>query len=120
MWEKSDCGRNLFRFRPRANYKLKHSFDTRLGEKIVTQLKTGYVRLNECMKSNLGQSNKCPGLPLPGNFQNQEVQDFQSSKFGSRLNKHEEINPKLPVFFCFKMFYGQFIKFGLHAWHLVS
>ena len=59
MWEKSDCGRNLFRFRPRVDYKLKHSFDTRLGEKIVTQLRTGYIRLNEYMKKgNLGQSDK--------------------------------------------------------------
>ena len=60
MWEKSETGRHLFNYRPQVDYKIKHKFDTRKGESVVAQLRTGYARLNEYMnKSNIAESDMC-------------------------------------------------------------
>ena len=59
-----------------------------------------------------------PGLPLT--FKIGQFKTSSHPNLTEGLTKHEENNPKLPVFFCFKMFYGQFTEFGLHARHLVS
>ena len=47
MWEKSETGGNLLNYRPEVEHRIKHKFETRKGETVVSQLKTGYVRLNE-------------------------------------------------------------------------
>ena len=60
MWEKAEAGRHLFTYRPKVGYKFKHKFDTRKGESIISQLRTGYVRLNEYLKkSNITESDTC-------------------------------------------------------------
>ena len=54
MWEKSEKGRALFQFRPKVAHKIKYKFETRKGEIVVSQLRTGYVGLNEYLfKSNI-------------------------------------------------------------------
>ena len=59
-WAKAETGRDLFEFRPRVDYKLKHSFESAGGERAVVQLRTGYARLNEYLhKVNVKESNKC-------------------------------------------------------------
>ena len=58
------------------------------------------------------------GLPLTFKIRQFKTSSLPNLEVG--ITKHEESNPKLPVFFCFKMFYGHFIKFGLHARHLLS
>ena len=38
----------------------KHKFDTRKGESVITQMRTGYAKLNEYLnKSNITESNMC-------------------------------------------------------------
>lgn len=60
MWKKAESGRHLFMFRPEVNHKVKHKFQSVQGEKIVSQLRTGYVRLHEYLnKINVVQSNLC-------------------------------------------------------------
>ena len=60
MWDKSEKGRNLFNYRPKVDYKVKHKFESRKGESIVSQLRTGYVKLNEYLqKSNITENDKC-------------------------------------------------------------
>ena len=60
MWEKSEKGRVLFQFRPKVAHKIKYKFETRKGEIVVSQLRTGYVGLIEYLfKSNIVTSNKC-------------------------------------------------------------
>ena len=41
-WAKAETGRDLFEFRPRVDYKVKHSFESAGGERAVAQLRTGY------------------------------------------------------------------------------
>ena len=54
VWEKSDTGRNLYRFREKVDHKVKHTYELAFGERIISQLRTGYVRLNEYLhKCNL-------------------------------------------------------------------
>ena len=62
--------------------------------------------------------NHLTGLPLTFKIRKFKTSSHPNQEVG--LTEYEESNPKLPVFFCFKMFYGHFIKFGLHARHLVS
>ena len=58
--EKSEKGRHLFNYRPQMEYRIKHKFDTRQGESVVAQLRTGYARLNEYLKkSNITESDMC-------------------------------------------------------------
>ena len=60
MWEKSETGRHLFTYRPQVDYKIKHKFDTRKGESVITQMRTGYAKLNEYLnKSNITESDMC-------------------------------------------------------------
>lgn len=60
MWEKSESGRELFDFTPKVNHKEKNCFETVLGENIVTQVRTGYVRVNEYLnKTKITRSNLC-------------------------------------------------------------
>ena len=60
MWEKSETGRHLFNYRPQVKYRIEHKFDTRQGESVVAQLRTGYARLNEYLKkSNITESDMC-------------------------------------------------------------
>ena len=37
-WEASDRGRNLYTFRPKVGHKIQHSFSSKVGENIVSQL----------------------------------------------------------------------------------
>ena len=59
-WAKAETGRDLFEFRPRVDYKMKHSFESAGAERAVAQLRTGYVRLNEylCRVKSI-ESNTC-------------------------------------------------------------
>ena len=60
MWEKADTGRNLYRFREKVDHKVKHTYESAFGERIVSQLRTGYVRLNEYLhKCNLKDNDQC-------------------------------------------------------------
>ena len=60
MWEKLEKGRTLFQFRPKVDKKIKYKFETRKGEIVVSQLRTGYVGLNEYLfKSKIVTCNKC-------------------------------------------------------------
>ena len=43
MWEKSEKGRHLFQFRPKVNLEIAHTFQSSFGERIISQLRTGYV-----------------------------------------------------------------------------
>ena len=61
-WTKAETGRNLFEFRPRVDYKMKHSFESAGGERAVAQLRTGYVRLNDYLcRVNVSESITCQG-----------------------------------------------------------
>ena len=51
MWEKSDKGRQLFQFRPKVNFKIAHTFQSSFGERIISQLRTGYVELNDFLEN---------------------------------------------------------------------
>ena len=60
MWDKSEKGRNLFNYRPKVDYKVKHKIESRKGESIVSQLRTGYVKLNEYLqKTSITENDKC-------------------------------------------------------------
>ena len=60
MWEKSNTGRNLYRFRKKVDNKVKHTHESAFGERIMSQLRTGYVRLNEYLhKWNLKDTDQC-------------------------------------------------------------
>ena len=60
MWEKSEKGRHLFNFRPRVDFKLKNIFESTFGERIISQLRTGYVGLNEYLhKCNVKENDNC-------------------------------------------------------------
>ena len=62
MWEKSEKGRHLFNFRPKVDFRLRSIFDSSSGERIISQLRTGYVGLhvNEYLhKCNIKDSNNC-------------------------------------------------------------
>ena len=59
-WEKAETGRDLFDFRPRVDFKIKHIFDSASGERVVAQLRTGYARLNEYLHTvSVVDCNKC-------------------------------------------------------------
>ena len=45
MWKRSDKGRHLFQFRPKVNFEIAHTFQSSIGERIISQLRTGYVEL---------------------------------------------------------------------------
>ena len=47
MWEKSDKGRHLFQFRPKVNFEIAHALQSSFGERIISQLRTGYVELKD-------------------------------------------------------------------------
>ena len=60
MWEKSDKGRHLFQLRSKVDFKLDHTFQSSLGEKIISQLRTGYTELNEYLqKCNIKKDANC-------------------------------------------------------------
>ena len=60
MWDKSDTGRDLYRFRQKVDHKVKHTHESAFGERIISQLRTGYVRLNEYLhKCNLKDTDQC-------------------------------------------------------------
>ena len=50
-WDWSETGRHLYELRPKVDFKDKHIYKTTIGEKIITQLRTGYVFLNEYLHS---------------------------------------------------------------------
>ena len=59
-WVKAETGRDLFEYRPRVDYKIKHVFESAGGERAVAQLRTGFIRLNEYLhKIGAVDSNKC-------------------------------------------------------------
>ena len=47
MWEKSVKGRHLFQFRPKFNFEIAHTFQSSFGERIIFQVRKGYVELND-------------------------------------------------------------------------
>ena len=47
---KSDKGRHLFQLRSKVDFKLDHTFQSSHGEKIISQLRTGYTELNEYLQ----------------------------------------------------------------------
>ena len=60
MWEKSDKGRHLFRHRPKVDFKLNHTFESSFGEKVISQLRTGYIELNDYLqKCNIKKNPTC-------------------------------------------------------------
>ncbi|MEW8548387.1 MAG: reverse transcriptase domain-containing protein [Candidatus Thiodiazotropha sp.] len=60
MWEKAETGRHLYYYRPKVGFKIKHSFQSAVGERIIAQLRTGYARLNEYLyKTGITDSNEC-------------------------------------------------------------
>ena len=60
MWEKTEKGRHLFRFRPKVEFKFKNTFVSSFGESIISQLRTGYVGLNEYLHiCSLKESGNC-------------------------------------------------------------
>ena len=40
-------GRHLFQFRPKVNFEIAHTFQSSYGERIISQLRMGYVELND-------------------------------------------------------------------------
>ena len=46
MWNNSERGRGLFQFRPKVGYQLKHSFDSPSTASWLSQMRSGYVALN--------------------------------------------------------------------------
>ena len=60
MWDKTEKGRHLFKFRNKVGLNLVHKYQSTKGEiSIIIQLRTGYVRLNEYLqKTNVVESNK--------------------------------------------------------------
>ena len=59
-WEASERGRNLYTFRPKVGHKIQHSFVSPVGESIVSQLRTGYVGLNEYLhKCKIKETDLC-------------------------------------------------------------
>ena len=60
MLEKSEKGRHLFNYRPKVVHKIKHKLETKKGEIIISQLRTGYVKLNEYLhNTNIAESDLC-------------------------------------------------------------
>ena len=60
MWEKSDKGRHLFWLRPKVDFKLNHTFESSFGEKVISQLRTGYIELNDYLqKCNIKNNPTC-------------------------------------------------------------
>ena len=71
MWEKSEKGRHPFQFRPKVDFKFKHMFETSFGERIMSQLRTGYIGLNEYLhKVNIIENDccECGGKESVGHF----------------------------------------------------
>ena len=71
MWEKSEKGRHLFNFRPRVEFRLRNTFESSFGERIISQLRTGYVGLNEYLqKCNVKEDNSCEcgGIETVGHY----------------------------------------------------
>ena len=59
-WEASERGRNLYTFRSKVGHKIQHSFVSPVGESIVSQLRTGYVGINEYLhKYNIKETDLC-------------------------------------------------------------
>ena len=50
-WDMAETGRHLYEFRPQVGYHMKHNFKSVATEKVVSQLRTGYVFLNEYLHS---------------------------------------------------------------------
>ena len=64
MWDNSEKGRHLFQFRPKVGYKVKYTFETTSGERIISQLRTGYVALNEYLhKVSIKDHDSCEWVP---------------------------------------------------------
>ena len=63
MREKSDKGSQvciLFRPRPKVDFKLNHTFESSFGEKVTSQLRTGYIELNNYLqKCNIKKNPAC-------------------------------------------------------------
>ena len=51
--------RHLYSFRPRVDLRLKNTFESSLGERLISQLRTGYVGLNVYLKCNVREDNSC-------------------------------------------------------------
>ena len=63
--------RHLFNFRPRVDFKLKNIFESTFGERIISQLRTGYVGLNEYLhKCNVKENDNCEcgGIETVGHY----------------------------------------------------
>lgn len=59
-WEKSERGRDLYQFRPSVGVIVKHTFQTPQSEGAISQLRTGYARLNEYLhKIGSKDTNQC-------------------------------------------------------------
>ena len=68
-WETSVRGRNLYTFRPKVGHKIQHSFVSSVGETIVSQLRTGYVGLNEYWhKCNIKETDLCGAKEILSHF----------------------------------------------------
>lgn len=62
MWDKSERGRHLFQHRPKVDFKFRYfnTFETSAGERIIGQMRMGYVRLNEYLHTcNVVESGNC-------------------------------------------------------------
>ena len=60
MWEKSDKTRHLFQLRPKVDFKLTHTFESSFGEKVISQLRTCYIELNDYLqKCNIKKNPTC-------------------------------------------------------------
>ena len=51
MCEKSVKGRHLFQFRPKVTFEIANTFQSSFGERIISQLRTGYVELNDYLEN---------------------------------------------------------------------
>ena len=93
MWEKSEKGRHLFNFRPRVEFKLRNTFESSFGERIISQLQTGYVGLNEYLqKCNVKEDNSCEcgGIETVGHYL-LECPNYENE---SRVRKTRVLNHK--------------------------
>jgi len=59
-WENTEKGRHLYQYRPEVGVACQHSFQSFTGESVISQLRSGYVRMNEYLsKVGATPSSEC-------------------------------------------------------------
>ena len=59
-WDRSETGRHLYLYRPQVGFKIIHTFAQKSTDRIIGQLRTGYVQLQDYLhKIGLSENDKC-------------------------------------------------------------